>query len=74
MRRFITIRHCLISSFLLLIFSITSSCFAQEYEQSTTSAASTAPSNLETKLAQINTATIEFAEHRTTNAQGHSRF
>ena len=69
MSRFVTIRHCLISSFVLLIFSITSSCFAQEYEQSTTSAASTAPPNLETKLTQINTATIEFAEHRTTNAQ-----
>ncbi|TXI96137.1 MAG: alpha/beta hydrolase [Burkholderiaceae bacterium] len=67
MRRFITIRHCLISSFLLLIVSLTSSCFAQE--QSTTSAASTAPLNLETQLTQISSATIEFAEHRTTNAQ-----
>lgn len=69
MRRFITIRHCLISSFLLLTFSLTSSCFAQEHEQSTTSAASTAPPNLETKLTQINSATIEFSEHLTTNAQ-----
>ncbi len=69
MSRFVTIRHCLISSFLLLTFSLTSSCFAQEHEQSTTSAASTVPPNLETKLTQINSATIEFAEHRTTNAQ-----
>lgn len=69
MPRFTINRICLCLTFLSLTFSFTLTCVAQKLEHATTQTLPTQTLLLKPELIQINSASIEFAEHRPPNAQ-----
>lgn len=69
MLTFTRIRIYLFSGFLLLTLGLNATCIAQDREQPTTQAHPAQTADFNVALTQIDSATVEYAEHRSPNAQ-----